>query len=94
MNKMDHEIQFDTSGGTIEASLLHWNEELQQFMAGSLATAGLKVPVMDQEDLEFNAAIDGVESLLLQMATVGIDIESEPMKRAIEEALQGICNHT
>ena len=93
MNKMDHEIQFDTSGGTIEVSLLHWNEELQQFMASSLATAGLKVPVMDQEDLEFNAAIDGVESLLLQMATVGIDIESEPMKRAIKEALQGICNN-
>ena len=41
----------------------------------------------DPNDMEFDAAVDGIESLLLAMACEGVDLSSQAVQRAVETAL-------
>lgn len=44
------------------------------------------------EDLEYNAAINGIESLVLAMACEGLDVESKSFLRALETTVEAIGN--
>ena len=58
-------------------------------------TSNLKVEgrTMDEEDVAFNAAIDGLESLILAHACAGVDIEGVDYTRGVLDALTAIENH-
>ena len=47
----------------------------------------------DAEDAEFEAAVDGVEALMLGMASVGIDITAENIVLAIQTALIAVAQN-
>jgi len=42
---------------------------------------------------QFNAAIDGLESLILAHACAGVDVESPAYIEGVETAVEGIANH-
>jgi hypothetical protein len=42
---------------------------------------------------QFNAAIDGLESLILAHACAGVDVESPAYVEGIETAVEAIANH-
>jgi hypothetical protein len=42
---------------------------------------------------QFNAAIDGLESLILAQACAGVDVESPAYIEGIETAVEAIANH-
>lgn len=42
---------------------------------------------------EYNAAIDGIESLILACACEGIDIAAAPFQRAVQTAIEGCANN-
>ena len=42
---------------------------------------------------EYNAAMDGIESMILACACAGIDIESPAFIEAIETAVEGCANN-
>jgi hypothetical protein len=42
---------------------------------------------------KYNAAIDGLESLLLAMATAGIPMNTPQMNKAVQTAVEAIANH-
>lgn len=48
---------------------------------------------ISDEDIEYNAAVDGIESLLLAMACEGIPLDTPHMKRAIWTALESAANN-
>ncbi len=45
------------------------------------------------EDMEYNAAIDGLESLILAHACAGVDVASKKYVEGIETALDAILNN-
>jgi hypothetical protein len=45
-------------------------------------------------DVEYNAAIDGLESLILAMHCAGMDIANNKMAEAIQTAVDAIANNT
>ncbi len=47
----------------------------------------------EPEDVEYNAAIDGLESLLLAMATAGLPMDKPEMQEAVEIAVEAIANY-
>lgn len=47
---------------------------------------------MDGDVSEFEAAIDGLESVILAHAIAGVDIESTAYKSGIETAIEAISN--
>jgi hypothetical protein len=61
----------------------------------AMTTEGLKTPG-DPDGIEeqlFNAAVDGLESIILAHAVQGIDIEAPAYVQGIKDALQAIDNH-
>lgn len=44
-------------------------------------------------ETEYNAAIDGIESLLLALAIAGVDIETAQFREAIETAIEACANN-
>jgi hypothetical protein len=48
--------------------------------------------VMDEEDVAFNAAIDGLESLVLAHACAGVDVDGEDYRHGVVTALETIAN--
>ena len=44
-------------------------------------------------DRQFNAAIDGLESLILAHACAGVDVESPAYIEGVETAVEAIANH-
>ncbi len=46
----------------------------------------------DLSDMEYNAAIDGLESLILACACAGIDVNSSNFVEAVQTAIDGIGN--
>ena len=50
-------------------------------------------PQADEEHAEYNAAINGLESLILAHACAGVDIEARPYIAGIESALEAIGNN-
>jgi hypothetical protein len=69
-----------------------------RFSGGTIQSQGLK----PEPDVDFDkcadtdigeAAIDGLEALLLAMAVEGIDLRTPAMRRAIQTAVDAIGNH-
>jgi hypothetical protein len=59
---------------------------------GGVVTSTLKTECEDEGDLEYNAAIDGVEALILSHAVAGVDVESVEYKEGLVGALQAIAD--
>ena len=56
-------------------------------------TSDLKEAGEDAEGMRFNAAIDGLESLILAHGCAGIDVESPTYVEGIETAVEAISNN-
>ena len=48
---------------------------------------------MDEEDVAFNAAVDGMESLILAQACAGMDLNHPDYVEAVNTAYEAINNH-
>ena len=60
---------------------------------GTITSVGLKVEnVEDHEDMEYNSAIDAVESLILAHAIAGVEVDSPEYIEGLETTLDAICN--
>jgi len=46
-----------------------------------------------QEDAEYNAAIDGIEAMILAHACAGVDITTDGYKEGIKVAVEGCANN-
>ena len=44
-------------------------------------------------DIEYNAALDGIESLVLAHACAGVNVNSDKYRTGIETALEAIANN-
>ena len=62
---------------------------------GVITSAGLKTPgdADSTEELVMNAAIDGMEALILAIACAGIDISTPAFKEAIISANDALVNN-
>ena len=60
--------------------------------AGTI-TSDLTGPSRTAAERLFNAAIDGLESLILAHACAGVDVESLAYVEGIETAVEAIANH-
>ena len=62
--------------------------------SGVMESQGIKRPgdADSMEELCFNAAVDGVEALVLCLACAGVDVTSKPVLDAINTALDAINN--
>lgn len=62
--------------------------------SGVIESQGIKTPgeADSMEELCFNAAVDGVESLVVALACAGVDVTSKPVVDAINVALDAINN--
>jgi hypothetical protein len=56
-------------------------------------TSDLRVPAKTAADRLFNAAIDGLESLILAHACAGVNVRSPAYLEGIETAVDAITNH-
>lgn len=60
---------------------------------GGTITSDLGVEAKDPADEKYNAAMDGIESMVLGHAIAGIDIESPAYIEGIETAVQSCANN-
>jgi hypothetical protein len=60
--------------------------------AGSIAS-DLKTPDKSATDRQYNAAIDGLESLILAHACTGVDVASPAYVEGVDTAADAIANH-
>ena len=73
-------ITLDGTGGGTIVSDLHENDQVEN-------------PMQECEVAKYNAAIDGLESLILAHACSGIDVESPEYLEGIETAESAIGHH-
>ena len=59
---------------------------------GSITSTDLKTEHNDPEDELYNAAMDGIESMILAHAVAGVDIETPAYLEGIETAVNA-CAH-
>ena len=69
---------------------LHWDNSPDRPGSGSIAS-DLKSPVGTIADRLYNAAIDGLESLILAHACAGVNIESPAYLEGIETAVDALA---
>ncbi|OAM91620.1 hypothetical protein OH491_24305 [Termitidicoccus mucosus] len=62
-------------------------------IAPGVIMSNLKVETRTTEDVKYNAAIDGFESLLLAMAGAGFPMDTNEMKEAVETAIDAIAHN-
>ena len=60
--------------------------------AGTIAS-DLRNPGKNAANRQYNAAVDGLESLILAHACAGVDVESPAYVEGIETAVDAIANH-
>jgi hypothetical protein len=60
--------------------------------AGAI-TSDVKAPGKTAAQRPYNAAIDGLESLILAQACAGVDIETPAYLEGVETAVEAIFNH-
>ena len=65
----------------------------QDIPGSGALTSDLKAPGKTASDRLYNAAIDGLESLILAHACAGVDVESPAYVEGIETAVDAITNH-
>ena len=58
-----------------------------------VAPGSITSNMKSRADTKYNAAIDGLESLLLAMATTGIPMNTPQMNEAVQTAVEAIANH-
>ena len=56
-------------------------------------TSDLRAPAKTAAQRCFNAAIDGLEALILAHACAGLDVQSPAYVEGIETAVEAIANH-
>tara|TARA_Y100000310_G_scaffold56232_1_gene51579 strand:+ start:23458 stop:23700 length:243 start_codon:yes stop_codon:yes gene_type:complete len=61
--------------------------------SGGTISTDWKVDTMDEGDVEYNGAIDGIEALVLAHACAGVDVESPAYLEGIETAIDGAANN-
>ena len=61
--------------------------------SGAIVSVGLRTEHEDTEDELYNAAIDGIESMILAHACAGVDIESPAYLEGIETAVQSVSQN-
>ena len=61
--------------------------------SGSITSTDLKTKHNDEEDELYNAAIDGIESMILAHACAGIDINSPEYIEGIKTAVESCSNN-
>ncbi len=83
------EIRLPCYGITIR---LHRPNSAHRPGAGTIAT-DLKTLGKAAADKQYNAAIDGLESLILAHVCAGINVESPAYVEGVEMALDAIANH-
>lgn len=60
---------------------------------GSIISEGLHLAEGDEEhNEEYEAAIDGIESLILGLACAGVEVSTEQFKKGVVSALDAIGN--
>jgi hypothetical protein len=87
MNRVGGTIRLPCFG--IAITLVRGNDP-STFGSGSI-TSDLRAP-RTAANRQFNAAIDGLESLILAHACAGIDVESPAYIEGIETAVEAIAN--
>jgi len=60
--------------------------------SGSITSTDLKTQYNDKEDELYNAAMDGIESMILAHACAGIDINTPEYIEGIETAVE-LCSN-
>ncbi len=60
---------------------------------GSITSTDLKTEHEDEEDELYNAAMDGIESMILAHAIAGIDVESPAYLEGIEVAVESCASN-
>ena len=90
----DKEFKIEIQGGSINVMVKEWSHEQDRYMNAALASSGIKTTEMDEENVEYNAAIDGMEALLMSMVALGFDVGSKKMIEAIDNVIEGIANNT
>jgi hypothetical protein len=60
---------------------------------GTITSSGLKGVNKTRLDRLYNAAIDGLESVILAHACAGVDVQSAAYIEGIETAVDAIANH-
>lgn len=81
----------DDGGGGSVTSNLHY-DSLEDFLEDEDEADG--EPLEQQFNYgRYEGAIDGVESFLIALACAGVDVESEPVKQALQTALDAIGNN-
>jgi hypothetical protein len=61
--------------------------------SGSITSTDLKTVLYDSEDELYNAAMDGVESLILAHACAGVDITTPEYLEGIETAVDACASN-
>jgi len=61
--------------------------------AAGAIVSDLKSPGKTAVDRRYNAAVDGLESLILAQACAGVDVKSPAYLEGIETAVETIANH-
>jgi len=61
--------------------------------AGGISSTGLKTIHNDEGDELYNAAMDGIESMILAHACAGVDISSPKYLEGIETAVNACANN-
>lgn len=71
-----------------------WQDGYITVHLGKIVSVNLKVEQSAEEtDRIWNAAIDGLESMLLSMHTAGIDLDTSEMRDSVQTTLDAIANH-
>jgi len=60
---------------------------------GSIHSAMLKTENEDEEDELYNAAMDGIEAMILAHTIAGVDVENSAYLEGIETAVEGCANN-
>jgi hypothetical protein len=82
MSEVNHTIRFGA----------HRIEIYSDGVSGSIQT-NLQTDHNEEGDEFYNAAMDGIESLLLALACEGIDVSTDKFKNAIEDAVEACANN-
>jgi hypothetical protein len=61
--------------------------------SGTITSVDLKTQYHDKEDELYNAAMDGIESLILAHACAGVDIESPEYIEGVKTAVEACANN-
>lgn len=88
-NHSDREVRLPCFG--IRIRLARGNDR-DKHSCGTISS-DLKQPARDDDGGLFNAAIDGLESLILAHACAGVDVESAAYVDGVQTAFEAIANN-